>query len=78
MGSVQAAVQTYRDLPTRHGHTEMRSMCSYFTNVVSNQTDMMRTKERLLYYLHCFLPAVPQDRAKAPPHIAYFVEIARS
>ncbi len=75
-GSVQAAVQTYRDLAARHGHTERRSMCSYFMNVVYNQSDLLRTKERLLYYLHCFLPAVPQDRAKAPPHIAYFVEIA--
>ncbi len=75
-GSVQAAVQTYRELASKAGHTKMRSKCSYFTNVVYNQEDMMRTKERLVYYLNCFLPAVPQDRAKAPPHIAYFVEIA--
>ena len=75
-GSVQAAVKTYRELAAKAGHTETRSRCSYFINVVYNQDDMMRTKERLVYYLNSFLPAVPQDRAKAPPHIAYFVEIA--
>jgi len=75
-GSVQAAVKTYRELAAAHGHVEMRSKSSYFCNVVYNQDDLLRTKERLLYYLNCFLPAVPQDRAKAPPHIAYFVEIA--
>ncbi len=75
-GSVQAAVKTYRELAAQAGHTEMHSKCSYFCNVVYNQDDMMRTKERLLYYLNSFLPAVPQDRSKVPPHIAYFVEIA--
>jgi len=30
----------------------------------------------LLYYLTNFIPAVPQDPDKAPPHIRYFVDIA--
>jgi alkanesulfonate monooxygenase SsuD/methylene tetrahydromethanopterin reductase-like flavin-dependent oxidoreductase (luciferase family) len=35
----------------------------------------MRARERLLYYLHGVLPALPEDPSKVPPHIAYFVDI---
>jgi len=75
-GSVQAAVQSYRESALKAGNPRPRAMCSYFNNVVYNKEDELRTKERLVYYLNSFLPAVPQDLAKAPPHIAYFVEIA--
>jgi alkanesulfonate monooxygenase SsuD/methylene tetrahydromethanopterin reductase-like flavin-dependent oxidoreductase (luciferase family) len=74
-GSVQAAVRAYRDMAAEHGHTQTLAMCSYFTNVVYNQADEVRTKERLLHYLHSVLSAFPSDRATAPPHIAYFVDI---
>jgi alkanesulfonate monooxygenase SsuD/methylene tetrahydromethanopterin reductase-like flavin-dependent oxidoreductase (luciferase family) len=74
-GSVGAAVQTYKVLATSHGHTDARAKCSYFTNVVDNKADELRTKERLLHYLHSILPAFPEDRASAPPHIAYFADI---
>jgi len=74
-GSVGAAVQTYKELATSHGHADARAKCSYFTNVVDNKADELRTKERLLYYLHSILPAFPEDRVTAPPHIAYFADI---
>lgn len=77
-GSVQAAVQTYRDLAAQAGHTDTRSKCSYFCNVAHSDQELMGTKERLHYYLNNFLPAVPQDRATAPPHIAYFADIAET
>lgn len=74
-GSVGDAVRTYKELAASHGHRDARAKCSYFTNVVDSKADELKTKERLLYYLHSILPAFPEDRATAPPHIAYFVDI---
>jgi alkanesulfonate monooxygenase SsuD/methylene tetrahydromethanopterin reductase-like flavin-dependent oxidoreductase (luciferase family) len=74
-GSVGAAVQTYRELATSHGHTDARAKCSYFINVVDSKAEELATKERLRLYLHSVLPAFPSDRASAPPHIAYFADI---
>ena len=74
-GSVGDAVQTYKELAASHGHQDARAKCSYFTNVADNKADELRTKERLLHYLHSILPAFPEDRASAPPHIAYFADI---
>jgi alkanesulfonate monooxygenase SsuD/methylene tetrahydromethanopterin reductase-like flavin-dependent oxidoreductase (luciferase family) len=74
-GSVGDAVRTYKELAASHGHQDARAKCSYFTNVVDSKVDELRTKERLLHYLHSVLPAFPEDRASAPPHIAYFADI---
>ena len=58
------------------GNPDPKVMCSYFTGVAHSRDEEQRTKERLLSYLHGFLPAIPQDRSKTPPHIAYFADIA--
>jgi alkanesulfonate monooxygenase SsuD/methylene tetrahydromethanopterin reductase-like flavin-dependent oxidoreductase (luciferase family) len=75
-GSVQAAAQESLRLGREGGNPDPKVMCSYFTFVAHNQEEERRTRERLLSYLHSFLPAIPKDRSKAPPHIAYFADIA--
>ena len=51
-------------------------MCSYFTCIADTPEAKLAAQERLLYYLTNFIPAVPQDPEKTPPHIRYFIDIA--
>ena len=75
-GSLANAVATFKRYAAEAGHPEAKAMCSYFTCPVDSEAEARATRERLLYYLQNFLPAVPQDPAKTPPHIRYFVDIA--
>ncbi|MEA2638784.1 MAG: hypothetical protein QOF51_178 [Chloroflexota bacterium] len=77
-GSVQAAAQESMRLGREAGNPDPKVMCSYFTMVAHSREEEEQTRERLLTYLHSFLPAIPQDRSKVPPHIAYFVDIAET
>jgi alkanesulfonate monooxygenase SsuD/methylene tetrahydromethanopterin reductase-like flavin-dependent oxidoreductase (luciferase family) len=74
-GSVQAATQESLRLAREAGNPEAKVMCSYFNFVAHSHDEEDRARERLLAYLHGIVPAFPSDRAKAPPHIAYFVDI---
>jgi alkanesulfonate monooxygenase SsuD/methylene tetrahydromethanopterin reductase-like flavin-dependent oxidoreductase (luciferase family) len=74
-GSLQAAATQFQTLARQAGHQESRVMCSYFFSLADNAAETRQAKERLLYYLHSILPAFPDDRRQAPPHIAYFVDI---
>lgn len=74
-GSVQEAAQESKRMARAAGHPNPRVMCSYFTQVAHSKQEEDRARERLLYYLHGVMPAFPSDRSKAPPHIAYFVDI---
>ena len=62
--------------PTAAGHPDSTAMCSYFTCIADTPEEKLAAQERLLYYLTNFIPAVPQDPEKTPPHIRYFVDIA--
>jgi len=75
-GSLAAAVARFKELATAAGHPDSTAMCSYFTCIADTAQDKRVAQERLLYYLTNFIPAVPQDPEKAPPHIRYFVDIA--
>jgi alkanesulfonate monooxygenase SsuD/methylene tetrahydromethanopterin reductase-like flavin-dependent oxidoreductase (luciferase family) len=75
-GSLANAVDTFRRYAVEAGHPDARAMCSYFTCIVDSEAETRAVRERLLYYLQNFVPAVPQDPEKAPPHIRYFVDIA--
>lgn len=75
-GSLADAVKKFKDLSTAAGHPDSKAMCSYFTCVADTPEEKQAAQERLLYYLTNFIPAVPQDPDKAPPHIRYFVDIA--
>jgi alkanesulfonate monooxygenase SsuD/methylene tetrahydromethanopterin reductase-like flavin-dependent oxidoreductase (luciferase family) len=69
-------VATFKRYATEAGHPDARAMCSYFTCIVDSAPEARAVRERLLYYLQNFLPAVPQDPERAPAHIRYFVDIA--
>jgi alkanesulfonate monooxygenase SsuD/methylene tetrahydromethanopterin reductase-like flavin-dependent oxidoreductase (luciferase family) len=75
-GSLANAVAKFKELSTAAGHPNSRAMCSYFTCIVDTPDEKLEAQERLLYYLTNFIPAVPQDPEKAPPHIRYFIDIA--
>jgi alkanesulfonate monooxygenase SsuD/methylene tetrahydromethanopterin reductase-like flavin-dependent oxidoreductase (luciferase family) len=75
-GSVQEAAQESKRMARAAGHPDPKVMCSYFVAVAHGKDEADRARERLLHYLHSVLPVLPTDRSKAPPHIAYFVDIA--
>lgn len=75
LGSVQQAAAFHRERAAEAGHPNVRTMCSYFVAVVDSPAEALKAKERLITYLRGVVPALPGDRAKAPPHIAYFVDI---
>ena len=74
-GSLQNAVAEFRKESEAAGHLGRKAMCSYFVNVTYNEKETLATKERLLHYFQGILPAFPADRATAPAHIRYFVDI---
>ena len=74
-GSLQNAAQEFRKESEAAGHVGRKAMCSYFVNVTYDEPETLKTKERLLRYFHGILPAFPSDRAAAPAHIRYFVDI---
>lgn len=74
-GSVEAATRESLRLGREAGNPDPKVMCSYFAFVAHSAAEEERARERLLTYLQSIVPAFPSDRAKAPPHIAYFIEI---
>lgn len=75
-GSLANAVARFKELAAEAGHPDVKAMCSYFTCIADTPEEKRQAQERLLFYLTNFIPAVPQDPEKAPPHIRYFVDIA--
>ena len=74
-GSLQNAVVEFKKESEAAGHKGRKVMCSYFVNVTYDRQETIKTKERLLHYFNGILPAFPADRATAPAHIRYFVDI---
>ena len=74
-GSLQDAVREFKKESEAAGHVGRKVMCSYFVNVTYDERETTATKERLLHYFKGILPAFPADRATAPAHIRYFVDI---
>jgi alkanesulfonate monooxygenase SsuD/methylene tetrahydromethanopterin reductase-like flavin-dependent oxidoreductase (luciferase family) len=75
-GSLANAVAKFKSLSTAAGFPDSKAMCSYFTCIADTPDEKLAAQERLLYYLTNFIPAVPQDPEKTPPHIRYFIDIA--
>lgn len=75
-GSLANAVARFKELASDAGYPDSKAMCSYFTCIADTPEQKRAAQERLLYYLTNFIPAVPQNRETAPPHIRYFVDIA--
>ena len=76
-GSVQQAVAEFKKEAAACGYPDSQAMCSYFCNVTYDEVETLRTKERLLKYFHGIMPALPQDREKAPANIQYFIDITQ-
>jgi alkanesulfonate monooxygenase SsuD/methylene tetrahydromethanopterin reductase-like flavin-dependent oxidoreductase (luciferase family) len=74
-GSVENAAREAKRMATEAGHPDPKVLCSYFVSVAHSSEEADRARERVLYYLHNVIPVLPSDRSKAPPHIAYFVDI---
>lgn len=74
-GSVQQAAAYHKERALEAGYPSVRAMCSYFVAVADSPAEALKAKERLLFYLKNVTPALPGDRTKAPPHIAYFADI---
>ena len=74
-GSLKNAVAEFKMESEAAGHVGRKAMCSYFVNVTYDDQETLKTKERLLHYFDGILPAFPADRATAPAHIRYFVDI---
>ena len=74
-GGLKEAVDEFKRLATEAGFPDSKAMCSYFFGLADSPEEELRFKERVLFYLQAITPAFPSDRATAPPHIAYFVEI---
>lgn len=75
-GSLQQAADKFRAYAREAGHPDARVMCSYFTALADTAEEQQAAKERLLFYLKGIIPALPADRSRIPPHIAYFADIA--
>src|SRR5579859_5717891 len=75
-GGLAEAVDKFKSLAAAAGYPNSTAMCSYFTCIADTPEQQLAARERLLYYLTNFLPAVPQDPEKTPPNIRYFVDIA--
>ncbi len=75
-GSLGNAVARFKELASAAGYPNSTAMCSYFTCITDTPEQKRAAQERLLYYLTNFIPAVPQDPERTPPHIRYFVDIA--
>jgi alkanesulfonate monooxygenase SsuD/methylene tetrahydromethanopterin reductase-like flavin-dependent oxidoreductase (luciferase family) len=76
-GSLEEAAAKFKRLATEAGFPDSKVKCSYFVALADGEQEQMRARERLLYYLHGVLPALPGDISKAPPHIAYFADIVK-
>ena len=74
-GSLQNAVAEFKKESEAAGHVGRKAKCSYFVNITYDDQETSKTKERLLRYFHGIMPAFPSDRATAPAHIRYFVDI---
>src|SRR5207237_4315333 len=76
-GSLEEAAAKFKGLAAEAGFANSKVKCSYFVALADTEQEQTRARERLLYYLHGVLPALPGDLSKAPPHIAYFADIVQ-
>jgi len=77
-GGLDAAVASYRDKCRALGNGPGRAMCSYFIHIADDAgTEDYGRERQMAYFKHCVLPAFPDDPAKAPPTMHYFMDIVR-
>ncbi len=75
-GSLEAAVDKYREACVAEGHKPGRAMCSYFIHIAETpEEDDVGRQAMMDYFKHCVLRAFPDDPAKMPPTMHYFMKI---
>ena len=75
-GGLDKAVEKYRERCAAAGNAPGRAMCSYFIYICDDEDGENYGRARQMdYFNHCVLPAFPDDPAKAPPTMHYFMEI---
>ncbi len=77
-GGLERAVESYREKCRALGNEPGRAMCSYFIHIADDASGEDYGRERqMAYFQHCVLPAFPDDPAKAPPTMHYFMDIVK-
>ena len=75
-GGLAPAVESYREKCRALGNQPGRAICSYFIHIADDAGEEDYGRERQMdYFRHCVLPAFPDDPAKAPPTMHYFMDI---
>lgn len=75
-GSLDKAVDSYRENCAKEGNEPGRAMCSYFIHLADTpeEDDVGRTA-MMDYFKHCVLRAFPDDPSTMPPTMHYFLKI---
>ena len=76
-GSVEKAVDVYRERCMTEGNGRPgRAMCSYFVHIAENEQEDDAGRQGMIdYFQNCVLRAFPDDPAKMPPTMQYFLQI---
>ncbi len=75
-GSLENAVNTYRDACVAEGNEPGRPMCSYFVHIAETPEEEDYGRAGLIsYFQNCVLRAIPSDPSKAPPTMQYFIQM---
>lgn len=75
-GSLDRAVDAYRERSIAEGHEPGRAMCSYFIHIAENpEEDEVGRQAMMDYFKHCVLRAFPDDPKTMPPTMHYFLKI---
>ena len=75
-GGIEQAVDKYREACVQNGATPGRAMCSYFIHIAETPEEDDAGRQAMMdYFRHCVLRAFPDDPAKMPPTMRYFLKI---
>ncbi len=75
-GGLGPAVDQYREACAKSGKPHGNAKCSYFIHIADTPEEDDRGRQHLLdYFKHCVLRAFPDDPAKMPPTMHYFMQI---
>ena len=75
-GGIEQAVDKYREACVQNGVTPGRAMCSYFIHIAETPEEDDAGRQAMMdYFRHCVLRAFPDDPAKMPPTMRYFLKI---
>ena len=75
-GGLDKGVDFYREACVSHGHKPGRAMCSYFIHIAETPEEDETGRQAMMdYYQYSALRNIPDDPAKMPPNMRYFLDI---